>query len=168
MQISVKVGDVLDEAADALICTANPWLNMSGGVNGALLLRGGHSVQEELRAYLRGLGRPAVEPGSVIVTGPGPLHVKYILHAVAIDPFYDSSVKLVERTLDSAFSEAQRLRAESIVLPMLGTGYGPLTPEQFAAALLPLIQRDWSPVVRVTLVVRRSDDLQTLQESLTF
>jgi len=33
MDIQVKVGDVLDEQADVLICTANPWLNMSGGVN---------------------------------------------------------------------------------------------------------------------------------------
>lgn len=32
MQIQIKVGDVLQCAADVLISTANPWLNMSGGV----------------------------------------------------------------------------------------------------------------------------------------
>ena len=37
MNVVVTVGDVLDAAADVLISTANPWLNMSGGVNGAIL-----------------------------------------------------------------------------------------------------------------------------------
>ena len=36
MQITIKVGNVLTEAADVLISTANPWLNLSGGVNGAI------------------------------------------------------------------------------------------------------------------------------------
>ena len=36
MNVVVTVGDVLDAAADVLISTANPWLNMSGGVNGAI------------------------------------------------------------------------------------------------------------------------------------
>jgi O-acetyl-ADP-ribose deacetylase (regulator of RNase III) len=36
MKIIIKVGDVLSEPADVLISTANPWLNLSGGVNGAI------------------------------------------------------------------------------------------------------------------------------------
>ena len=53
MKCSVKVGDVLDEHADVLICPANPWLNLSGGVNGAILMRGGQAVQDELQSHLR-------------------------------------------------------------------------------------------------------------------
>ena len=37
MKVIVKQGDVLVEAVDILICTANPTLSMSGGVNGAIL-----------------------------------------------------------------------------------------------------------------------------------
>ena len=36
MNVVVTVGDVLDASADVLISTANPWLSMSGGVNGAI------------------------------------------------------------------------------------------------------------------------------------
>ena len=39
MNVVVTVGDVLDAAADVLISTANPWLNMSGGANGAICER---------------------------------------------------------------------------------------------------------------------------------
>ncbi len=36
MKIIINVGDVLCVPADVLISTANPWLNLSGGVNGAI------------------------------------------------------------------------------------------------------------------------------------
>lgn len=36
MKIIIKAGDVLSEPADLLISSANPWLNLSGGVNGAI------------------------------------------------------------------------------------------------------------------------------------
>jgi O-acetyl-ADP-ribose deacetylase len=69
IDVIVKVGDLLNEVADIIISPANPWLNLSGGVNGAILARGGESVQAELRAYLRDSGKPAVEPGTVVLTG---------------------------------------------------------------------------------------------------
>jgi hypothetical protein len=40
--VLVKAGNVSGEGADVLICPANPWLNLSGGDCGALLLSGGH------------------------------------------------------------------------------------------------------------------------------
>jgi O-acetyl-ADP-ribose deacetylase len=39
MEIEVLVGDVLDVPADVLISTANPWLQMTGGVNLKIILR---------------------------------------------------------------------------------------------------------------------------------
>ena len=45
MQIHIQVGDVLEAAADVLISTANPWLNLSGGVNGAILSAAGPAIQ---------------------------------------------------------------------------------------------------------------------------
>lgn len=49
MNVVVTVGNVLDASADVLISTANPWLNMSGGVNGAIRVRE-PNFQSELRA----------------------------------------------------------------------------------------------------------------------
>lgn len=160
--ISIQIGDVLEELADVLICPANPWLNLSGGVNGALLLRGGQSVQDELHSFLTHTGRKAVEPGGVVQTGPGPLAVRWILHAVAIDPFYDSSVELVTRTLGSALEQASQLGARTIVMPMLATGYGRLNTEEFGAALSSIREREWPDVERLTVVVRKVDDAGTL------
>ena len=68
MCIVVKSGDILDERVDVLVSSANTQLNMSGGVNGAILHRGGQGVQAELRAHLAKLGRHWVEPGAVVLT----------------------------------------------------------------------------------------------------
>ena len=113
MKITVTVGDVLTAQADALISTANPWLNMSGGVNGAILASaGGETIQAELKAYLQKLGRASVPPGTVVVTSAGPLEYEKIIHAVAIDPFYDSSVDLVATTLKAALKASFELGAQ--------------------------------------------------------
>ena len=166
MKCTVKVGDVLEERADVLICPANPWLSLSGGVNGAILVRGGQAVQDELQAHLRSAGRTAVEAGTVVCTGPGPLSVNHILHAVAIDPFYGSSVELVKQAIESALGTARSLGAVTVTMPMLATGYGPLKAEQFALAVTDAIHRDWSPLDHLTIVVRKDEDAVALRTRL--
>jgi O-acetyl-ADP-ribose deacetylase (regulator of RNase III) len=39
MQIEVQSGNILDVPAEVLIATANPWLQMTGGVNLAIIVR---------------------------------------------------------------------------------------------------------------------------------
>jgi len=165
--VSVKIGDVLSEVADVLICPANPWLNLSGGVNGALLQRGGQSVQDELHAHLKHSGRRAVESGTIVATGPGPLAVNWILHAVAIDPFYDSSIDLVSLTIAAALDRATDLQGRTVAMPMLATGYGRLSTQDFGAALAKIRCRDWPGVQRLTVVVRNDEDSEILRSLLS-
>jgi O-acetyl-ADP-ribose deacetylase len=158
MRTTVKSGDILDEEVDVLISTANVNLNMSGGVNGAILLRGGHDVQQELQGYLKRVGKNWVPPGTVVRTGPGPLRVKHILHAVSIDGFYQSSVELVERTIERSLTEAARLGAKTVALPALATGYGPLSILEFAQALRGATIREFAPIEELRVVLRRADE----------
>lgn len=165
-RVTVRAGDVLDERVDLLICSANVSLNMSGGVNGAILARGGASVQAELRAHLDELGRRFVEPGTVVRTGPGPLRVKAILHAVAITAFYESDEPLVRRTLVAAFEAAERLGARTLAVPALATGYGPLDAAAFARALrAALDERAW-PFDELRVVLRHERDVAAVRAIL--
>lgn len=45
---AASVGEILDLAADALICSANPQLNLSGGVGGGFLL---HITSNDAAAF---------------------------------------------------------------------------------------------------------------------
>ncbi len=166
MEISVKTGDVLHEAADVLICSANTQLNMSGGVNGALLQLDDGGIQRELRAYLSQRNQVHVPSGTVVKTGAGPLSVRFILHAVAVDAFYDSSLELVETLLCNAFAIAEEEGARTLVTPALATGYGPLSIETFATALKQAVAKDWRQLERVVLVCSKEHQTQTARSVL--
>ena len=166
MQTEVFVGDVLDQRVDVLIRTANPQLNMSGGVNGAILTRGGADVQAELHSYLKGTGKPFVPPGTVVQTGPGPLSVRHILHAVTIDAFYDSTIERVFGTLSTALDMAQQLGAVTVATPMLATGYGPLTDAKFGRALAQVVPIARPPIEALRVVVRQSQQADVLNSCI--
>jgi O-acetyl-ADP-ribose deacetylase (regulator of RNase III) len=167
MKVEILVGDVFDVAADVLVSTANPWLQMTGGVNLAMILRPqGELVQEELQRYFRSSGKRYLDPGTIVRTGPGSLPVKNILHAVAIDPSYDSSVELVAETLRRALTQAGELGAKTVNVPALATGFGPLSMEDFAEALKQVIGGDWMPVETLKVVLRQPEDAERVRNVL--
>src|SRR5262249_22888627 len=164
MNIEVLVGNVLDVPADVLISTANPWLQMTGGVNLAIILRPqGELVQEELQRHLQVALTRYVEPGTVVSTGPGSLPVKTILHAVSITPSYDSSIDLVADTLARALASARDLGARVVTAPALATGFGPLSMEEFATALRRVSERDWSPLEPLKVVLKHEQDAEVVR-----
>lgn len=166
-QVTVRSGDVLDEAVDVLVATANVKLDLSGGVNGGILSRGGAGVQAELRAHLAGLGRTWVEPGTIVTTGPGPLSVRAIVHAVAITGFYESSRELVTKTIVAALAEAARLGARTVALPALATGYGPLSVVDFAQALAAALDQGAAAGLdELRVVLWRADDVPRVSAAL--
>ncbi len=166
MQVQVQVGDVLQTQADALVSTANPWLNLSGGVNGAILTAAGPLIQEELHRYLAGKGVAAVEAGTVIRSSAGSLPFDFIVHAVAIDPFYDSSIDLVRETMVRALAVAKNAGAERIASPMLATGYGPLTAGDFGEAIAPIACMGEFDSLSLIVVVRDEDTKNAITAKL--
>jgi len=170
LNLTVKHGDLLDESADIIVSTANPALLMSGGVNGAILERGGADVQAELQAHLHSTGRKYVEPGTVVATQPGPLACRRILHAVSINALYESDSALIAQTLAYVFRAAADFGATTLAMPALATGYGPLSIEQFAiglrSALLEFADSDWLHSAEIRLVLWREEDVASAREIL--
>ena len=166
MRIVVKQGDVLDELVDVLICTANPLLAMSGGVNGAILARGGQGIQAELSSNFKTGDRGFVTPGTVVRTGPGPLSVKHILHAVGVDMSYNSSIDLVSMLLKSALMEASRLGATTVATPAIATGYGPLTMSDFAEACNQALGLTYPGLEELRIVLRAQDDANLVTKAI--
>lgn len=166
MKISVRVGDVLSEPADVLISTANPWLNLSGGVNGAIREEVGLTIQSELHGLLKAQGISAVPAGTVVRSNAYTLPFKHILHAVAIDPFYDSSTELVRATFAKALDMAWELEALTVSSPTLATGYGPMSISDFGSAVAPVLKKPSLANLTLNLVVRHGDRARELQEAL--
>lgn len=167
MNTEIRIGNILDVPADVMISTANPWFQMTGGVNLGIMVRPkGELVFEELQRHLRSLGVHYVEPGTVVCTGPGSLPVKWILHAVSIDRSYDSSVDLVASTMIKALGRARELDARVVTLPALATGFGPLSMEDFTAALRQALACDWTPMETLIVVLKQEDDANKVRSAL--
>lgn len=161
----VTHGDILDVPADVLVCSANPFLTLSGGVGGAFALRYGPAMQEYLTGLLETLEMRHVRPGTLIETPPCGSPYRGVLHAVGVDAWYDSSPEIVTQLIEHALSTTARIGANSIAIPAIATGYGHLTIDQFAEALRPLLNID-SPVGEIIICLRREHEAARVRELL--
>jgi O-acetyl-ADP-ribose deacetylase (regulator of RNase III) len=159
-KVIFKTGDIVDEPSDGLVCSGNVQLNMSGGVNGELLVRGGLNMQRQLHDWLRQQGKRFVEPGFAMRIGPEPFTFKSIVYAVGIDCWYDSSVELVSETLRNAFELLQEDDCKTVAVPAIATGYGHLSKIDFGRALRKCIAEGPWAFEEVRVVLRSSDSLE--------
>lgn len=161
-----KHGDILDEPADVLVCSANVLLNLSGGVGGGLLLRYGSQMQQELHRHLSERHIRHAAQGEVVATAPCGSPYKAVLHAVAVDGFYQSSSTIIQAIVAKSLGTAASLGAKRVSLTALATGYGRLTMQQFAEGIRPLMTRTFSPIEQVVVCVRNEADQDVLVAAL--
>ena len=166
MRWRVREGDILEEPADVLVCSANVFLTLSGGVGGALLLRYGTALQNELNDWLAREGRKFVDRGSVVVTKPAGTPYRAVVHAVAVDGFYESSPEIVTCVVRAALSAAAECGARTVALAALGTGYGKLSLREFGRGLRGVIGEELPPIEDVTIVVRGSGDAAEVAQAV--
>ncbi|HET6248757.1 MAG TPA: macro domain-containing protein [Tepidisphaeraceae bacterium] len=159
-------GDILDKPADVLVCSANVYLNLSGGVGGALLLRYGDAMQRELHRWLAERNRRFISPGMVVATSPCGAPYRAVLHAVAVDAFYQSSPALIRSAVLTAMEMSANLSAKRVALAALATGYGRMSMKQFAEGIAPLIGSPHLPIDDVTICVRTAADAEELANAL--
>lgn len=119
--LELVMGDITEEATEAIVNAANERLIPGGGVDGAIHRKGGPSIAEEARK----IGR--CPTGKAVVTGAGNLKARYVIHAVG--PIYRDGKSGEAELLASAYREAlkraEELKLNSIAFPSLSTGaYG--------------------------------------------
>ena len=148
---AVKYGNILDEPADILICSGNVSLNLSGGVGADLLQRYGTKMQTALHRILASRTPRAAIRGEVIDYVDEALPYKAILHAVAIDGWYQSSPTIITEIVRLAFERAKAFGGGKVALTALATGFGNLSLGEFADGVRPLLAMDFDPVKEVCL-----------------
>jgi len=111
-------GDICVLEVDAIVNPANPTLWMSTGVGGALKRAAGDAI--EFAAVRQG----PLELGDAIITGPGNLAARAVIHAVSLDRDRRTSGAILEAAVRSAMARAREIGAASVAFPALGTGVG--------------------------------------------
>jgi O-acetyl-ADP-ribose deacetylase (regulator of RNase III) len=166
MQWSLHAGDLLDVAADALVLSANVYLNLSGGVGGAFALRYGSAMQEALHVWLAERNLRHVPPGTVVAMPPLGSPYLAVLHAVGVDAMYATTPQLVGEVIERSLQIAADSGARTVALAAIGTGYGRLSMSQFAAAVEEVAKRDYAPLQAVVIGLRKQDDARELSTLL--
>ena len=115
-RIKLVKGDITELEVDAIVNAANAHLQMGGGVAGAILRKGGQSIQDECDK----IGFTPV--GQVAITSGGNLKAKYVIHAVGPRMGEgDEDNKLLNATLNS-LKLAQKQELSSVTFPAISTG----------------------------------------------
>jgi O-acetyl-ADP-ribose deacetylase (regulator of RNase III) len=165
-QWSASVGDLLDSQADALICSANPQLNLSGGVGGAFGLRYGPSMQQFLHDWLGQNRLSYVQPGNVVVAPPCGSPYRAIIHAVAIDAFYETTTEIIRVAYENAFAAVAHTGSTTVASACLACGYGRTSPPMFVNAVHKLINICLPGIDRVKLISTNRELVEAIQNEI--
>jgi len=163
---TATVGEILNVSAQGLICSANPQLNLSGGIGGAFRMLYGPSMQQFLHQWLSTNNRHFVEPGNGVVAPSCGSPFDAIAHAVAIDAFYDTSESIIRTAYDNAFAALADRGCQTVTASCLACGYGRATPQMFVTAVSPFFTRSLRQIERVQFVSTNAELIDLLCETI--
>jgi len=166
MRWQLKLTNLLDEPADVLVCSANVALNLSGGVGAELLGRYGNKMQTALHEVVNKRSPRAALRGEVFAYVGEEVPYKAILHAVAIDGWYESSPQVITEITRKALQMAAGYGARKVAFTVLATGFGHLTMADFAAGIRPVLNDQLPPVEEVVLGLLQDHQVAELARQL--
>jgi O-acetyl-ADP-ribose deacetylase (regulator of RNase III) len=123
MSVRVVDGNLLDQDVEVIVnaWNRNPfpwWLLLPQGVSGAIKRRGGTEPFREL-------SRMGLIPlGGAVLTGPGRLPFRAIIHAAGINLLWRSSEWSVRQSVRSSMVLAKEKGFKSVGFPLIGAGSG--------------------------------------------
>ncbi|MBI4668236.1 MAG: macro domain-containing protein [Elusimicrobia bacterium] len=129
MNVDVVEGNLLDQQVDCIVNAWNRniipwWLLLPQGISGAIKKHGGYQPFIEL-------GRKGAIPlGGAVLTNPGKLPFKAIIHVAGINMLWRSSEESVRASVRNALALAQQHGFHSIAFPLIGAGTGGGKPER--------------------------------------
>jgi O-acetyl-ADP-ribose deacetylase (regulator of RNase III) len=132
--VTLKVGNLVEEKADAIVNAANKYLAPGGGVCGAIYRAGGPKLEEMTRTLVKAYGERPL--GSVTVSGAaGDLESRFVFHAVSM-PYVDGKSwekEMLESAYRSTLYKADDFKCRSVAFPALATGIYHYPLEEAAA-----------------------------------
>lgn len=122
--VRLLVGDLTDQAVDAIVNAANRTLLGGGGVDGAIHHRGGTSILNACRELRRSQWPDGLPTGQVAMTCGGKLPARHVIHTVG--PIYGQHAgkepELLAACYRNAIELAARHELKSLAFPSISTG----------------------------------------------
>lgn len=126
-KVVVKVGDITQEDADAIVNAANSSLMGGGGVDGAIHRAGGPEILKECKEIRRTRYPDGLPTGQAVITAAGKMPSKHVIHTVG--PVYGRGGGEKRELLAACYRNSLQLAAhkglKTLAFPAISTGvYG--------------------------------------------
>jgi O-acetyl-ADP-ribose deacetylase (regulator of RNase III) len=134
-KLRLERGDLTAMDIESIVFYARHDLILGSGYGNAITLRGGPSIQEELKSF------GTINTCDVVVTKAGNLKSKYIIHAVG--PIFqeaDLEAKL-RTTISNTLKAADEKQINRIAFPPMGTGFYGIPLELCAGVMIDVINK---------------------------
>jgi len=124
VSICIRVGDIAKESCDAIVNSANVYLQKGSGVCGAVFNGAGPLLKLACEVQAQKYGGK-LDVGEAVVTEGFNLKAKYIIHSVSprcMFQWNDTIQKALYNAYSKIFESAEREGFESIAIPAMGIG----------------------------------------------
>jgi O-acetyl-ADP-ribose deacetylase len=172
-RVSIDVGDITEQAVDAVVNAANPTLLGGGGVDGAIHRAGGPRILEECAELRRTVWPEGLPAGEAVLTTGGCLPARHVIHTVG--PIYGREGGREAELLAACYRNSLRLAAErgleSIAFPSISTGaygYPKAEAASVASAAVEKFLLEGTAVREVRLVFFSRPDAELFARSQRF
>jgi O-acetyl-ADP-ribose deacetylase (regulator of RNase III) len=156
MSVVVVEGDLLDQPVEAIVNAWNRniipwWLFLPHGVSGAIKREAGLAPFRELR-------RMGPMPlGSAVVTSPGRLPYRAIIHVAVIDMLWRASEQSIRDAARSALDRARDHGLSSLAYPLIGAGSGGFDEQRALEVMLQVLDNEAGSLGVRVVRYRRTD-----------
>jgi O-acetyl-ADP-ribose deacetylase (regulator of RNase III) len=145
--IRLTIGDVTDLAIESFVYYAKHDLALGSGFGTAISIRGGPSIQEELKQY------GTLQTGEAVVSSAGDMKAKYIIHAVG-PRFQEEEIdRKLRETMRNVLKAAEDKGITAIAFPAMGVGFYGVPLPVSAQAMLETIREQLSGSTAIKEVV---------------
>jgi len=162
MVVHVAKADVSMLAVDAVVVPSSTQGVMIGHAAPAVRQRGGETIEDQARALA------PIAVGAAIVTGPGSLFCKHVIHVPVVEePGQKIGIENARRATRAALIAASVHGFDTIGIPSIGIGSGGLTFEEAARAVVDEVRghRTGKPAT-VYLVDQNVEMLRAFEDAL--
>ena len=119
-----------------MVCPANSFNHMRGGIAGVIRQHGGDIIEQEAMA------KAPVAVGQAVITTAGKLKAKHVIHAPTMRlPVQKTTPVAVKQSVRASLQCADHYHLQSIAFPGMGTGVGGVSYEDASEAMLREIKR---------------------------
>ena len=109
-------GDITERKVDVIVNPANSYLKHGGGVAGAIVRKGGKTIQEESNRI------GFVETGKSAITSGGNLPCKAVIHTVGPQMGEGNEDEKLSKAINSCLALAAQKAFKSISIPAISSG----------------------------------------------